>query len=69
MAPEVLTSSATRRYDGKAADVWALGVMLYTLVAGTYPFADYADMLNKDKVFEVCVGVRYGGVKGVSARD
>jgi serine/threonine protein kinase len=61
MAPEVLNSSANRRYDGKAADVWALGVMLYTLVAGTYPFADLQDMLNKGKVFEVCVGRSKGG--------
>lgn len=34
-APELLNGTP---YDGYAADIWALGVTLYVLVCGTYPF-------------------------------
>jgi serine/threonine protein kinase len=34
--PEIL---ATQDYDGKAADIWSLGIMLYTMVTGTLPWS------------------------------
>lgn len=38
VSPEILQASGG--YSGKAADVWSLGVMLYTMLVGRYPFHD-----------------------------
>lgn len=38
-APEVLEAEGKSTYDGKAADVWSCGVLLYYLVFGRGPFS------------------------------
>ena len=38
VSPEILES--TGGYSAKAADIWSLGVMLFTMLCGRYPFHD-----------------------------
>lgn len=35
MAPDIVTH---KLYDGKATDIWAVGVILYIMLYGNFPF-------------------------------
>ncbi|KAM6164630.1 tribbles homolog 3 [Rhynchocyon petersi] len=48
VGPEILSSRAS--YSGKAADVWSLGVALFTMLAGHYPFQDSEPALLFTKI-------------------
>ncbi|XP_029985218.1 tribbles homolog 3 [Sphaeramia orbicularis] len=39
VGPELLTNGSAS-YSGRAADIWSLGVSLYTMLIGRYPFQD-----------------------------
>ena len=44
-APEVLLG---QEYDGKKADVWSCGVMLYVMLYGQYPCEDPREIVLQD---------------------
>ena len=46
MAPEI---TMKKEYDGKTVDMWALGVLLYVMLTGTFPFkgTTEADLYHK----------------------
>lgn len=52
VSPEIL--SARRGYSGRGADLWSLGVMIYTMLVGRYPFHDREPVVLFDKI---CRGV------------
>ncbi|KAJ3126349.1 hypothetical protein HK098_007613 [Nowakowskiella sp. JEL0407] len=44
-APEVLTG---HRYEGRPQDIWALGILLYTLIYKENPFYDIDEIISAD---------------------
>ena len=50
MAPEVIESPQT--YDGKCADMWSCGVMLYVFLMARYPFLGPGEKMNHSKIFQ-----------------
>uniref|UniRef100_A0A8D0LC41 Tribbles homolog 1 n=1 Tax=Sphenodon punctatus TaxID=8508 RepID=A0A8D0LC41_SPHPU len=55
VSPEILNTTGT--YSGKSADVWSLGVMLYTLLVGRYPFhdSDPSALFSKIRRGQFCI--------------
>jgi serine/threonine protein kinase len=51
-APEVIRS---HEYDGKAADIWSLGICLYTMTTGTLPWrnANGDDLIREIQTAEI----------------
>uniref|UniRef100_A0A7S1SGG6 Protein kinase domain-containing protein n=1 Tax=Tetraselmis chuii TaxID=63592 RepID=A0A7S1SGG6_9CHLO len=57
IAPEVL--KRRMEYSGEQADVWSCGVLLYTMLFGSYPFEDPEDQRNYSKTIQRISKVEY----------
>lgn len=49
MAPEIIKR---KPYKGEPADVWAIGILLYTLVCGKFPFKGKTDKELHNKILK-----------------
>lgn len=50
LAPEVILTTRGKTYDGKIADIWSCGVMLYVMLVGAYPFERPEDKHDNQKL-------------------
>ncbi|EIE22391.1 sulfur stress regulator [Coccomyxa subellipsoidea C-169] len=50
LAPEVIMTTKGQTYDGKIADIWSCGVMVYVMLVGAYPFERPEDKHDNQKL-------------------
>lgn len=72
LAPEVILTTKGKKYDGKIADIWSCGVMLYVMLVGSYPFErpeDKKDPQRLHKMIQRILRVEYEIPDRIHASD
>uniref|UniRef100_A0A7S3QM01 Protein kinase domain-containing protein n=1 Tax=Dunaliella tertiolecta TaxID=3047 RepID=A0A7S3QM01_DUNTE len=72
LAPEVILTTKGKTYDGKTADVWSCGVMLYVMLVGAYPFErpeDKQDVHKLQKMIQRILHVDYAVPSHIKLSD
>ncbi|GIL46982.1 hypothetical protein Vafri_3829 [Volvox africanus] len=72
LAPEVILTTKGKTYDGKIADIWSCGVMLYVMLVGAYPFErpeDKHDNQKLQKMIQRILHVDYHIPSGLRVSD
>ena len=59
MPPEVVLLNDGQTYDGVQADIWCIGVFLYTLAANRYPFYASDEKITDAELFRRTVHLEY----------
>ena len=59
MPPEVLLLNPGQTYDGVKADIWCIGVFLFTLAVNRYPFYETGENITDAELFRRTVCLEY----------